>query len=120
MLSRQYRQPIGFSGDCMRVLIIGGYGTFGGRLVDLLAEEKRLTLSVGGRDLRTAEAFCAARAGIAAKLEPARFDRTAGAAALRALAPDIVVDAAGPFQLYGDDPYATVRAALEAGAHWID
>ena len=104
----------------MRVLIIGGYGTFGGRLVDLLADEKRLTLIVGGRDLRAAEAFCAARTGIAARLEPARFDRTAGAAALRALAPDIVVDAAGPFQLYGDDPYATVRAALEAGAHWID
>src|SRR5689334_3847327 len=104
----------------MRVLIIGGYGTFGGRLVDLLADEPRLPVIVAGRDLQAAEAFCAVRAGSAATLEPARFDRTAGSAAIRALAPDIMVDAAGPFQLYGDDPYATVRAALEAGAHWID
>jgi hypothetical protein len=104
----------------MRVLIIGGYGTFGGRLVDLLRDEVRLTLVVAGRDLRAAEAFCAARTGSAATLEPARFDRTEGVAAIRALRPEIVVDAAGPFQLYGDDPYATIRAALEAGAHWID
>ncbi len=104
----------------MRVLIIGGYGTFGGRLVDLLRDELRLTLVVAGRDLRAAEAFCAARTGSAATLEPSAFDRTAGLAAMRELRPDIVVDAAGPFQLYGSDPYATVRAAIEAGAHWID
>lgn len=104
----------------MRVLIIGGYGTFGGRLVDLLRDESQLTLVVAGRDVAAAQAFCAARVGSAAALEPVAFDRTAGAAAIRALAPDIVVDAAGPFQLYGDDPYATVRAAIAAGAHWID
>ncbi len=103
----------------MRVLIIGGYGTFGGRLVDLLLDEKRLTLIVAGRNLAVAEAFCAERRG-AATLLPVRFDRTDAAAALAGLRPDLVVDAAGPFQLYGDDPYATVRATLATGAHWID
>src|SRR5262245_24571531 len=102
----------------MRVLIIAAYGTSGGRLVDLLLNEKRLTLIVAGRSLAAAQAFCDARKG-AATLEPARFDRT-DPASLAALRPDIVADAAGPFQLYGDDPYATVRAALAAGAHWID
>ena len=34
--------------------------------------------------------------------------------------PDIVVDASGPFQAYGDDPYRVVRAALDAGAHYLD
>lgn len=28
----------------MRVLIVGGYGTFGGRLAHLLANESRLTI----------------------------------------------------------------------------
>lgn len=103
----------------MRILIIGGYGMFGGRLVELLAHQSRLTLIIAGRDINAARAFCAAQQA-AATLEPARFDREGGHDAIKAFAPDIVVDAAGPFQLYGDDPYRTIRAALEAGAHWID
>ena len=47
----------------MRVLIIGGYGTFGGRLVDLLIDEPRLTLIVAGRDLASGPALlCGASA----------------------------------------------------------
>lgn len=45
----------------MKVLIIGGYGTFGGRLVDLLADESRLEITLAGRNLKAAEQFCAAR-----------------------------------------------------------
>ena len=37
-----------------KVLIVGGYGTFGGRLVDLLLDQKELTLLVGGRRLEAA------------------------------------------------------------------
>jgi hypothetical protein len=103
----------------MRVLIIGGYGMFGGRLVELLADEPRLTLIVAGRNIEAAQAFCAARK-TAAGLEAALFDRDSPAEAIKKLAPDIVVDAAGPFQLYGAHPYRTVRAALAAGASWID
>lgn len=103
----------------MRILIIGGYGSFGGRLVDLLLDEPRLTLIVGGRSLEAAQRFCAARHG-AAVLEPVRFDREAPESALVQLKPDIAVDCAGPFQLYGRDPYRVIRAALAAGAHWID
>ncbi|HMK80905.1 MAG TPA: DUF4166 domain-containing protein [Xanthobacteraceae bacterium] len=103
----------------MRVLILGGYGTFGGRLVRLLAAEPRLTLIVAGRSLRQAQAFCAAGAAQAA-LVPAAFDRDGDAEAqLAALAPDIVVDASGPFQVYGD-PYRVVRAALARGVDYLD
>ena len=38
-----------------RVLIVGGYGVFGGRLVALLEDEPRLTLIVAGRSLQRAE-----------------------------------------------------------------
>lgn len=45
-------------GGIFNVLIIGGYGTFGGRLTDLLADEPRLRLIVAGRSLEAAKAFC--------------------------------------------------------------
>jgi NAD(P)-dependent dehydrogenase (short-subunit alcohol dehydrogenase family) len=60
--------------DRLTVLIFGGYGTFGGRLAGLLAEEERLTIIVAGRSLHQAEAFCAALSA-RATLTPAAFDR---------------------------------------------
>lgn len=106
------------SGD-LTVLVIGGYGTFGGRLCDLLADEPRLTLIVAGRSLAKAEAFC--RRPSQARLVPAQFDRDADVSTqVAAVLPDIVVDASGPWQTYGADPYATVRAALGAGAAYLD
>ena len=103
----------------LRVLILGGYGTFGGRLARLLADEGRLTLIVAGHSLTQAQAFCAAwRAQ--AKMVPAAFDRDGDVdAQLSALAPDIVVDASGPFQTYGD-PYRLVRAAIAHGIGYLD
>jgi hypothetical protein len=103
----------------LTVLIIGGYGTFGGRLCDLLADEPRLTLIVAGRSLAKAETFC--RRPSRARLVAARFDRSADVAAqVTALKPDIVVDASGPFQAYGDDLYAVVKAAFAERADYID
>lgn len=104
----------------MRILIIGGYGVFGGRLAQLLADEPRLTLVVAGRSGAKAAAFCA---GLPARatLMPAAFDRDGDVAAqLTALAPAIVIDATGPFQAYGDNPYRVVQAALDLGIHYMD
>src|SRR5882672_7095092 len=95
----------------LTVLILGGYGTFGGRLAQLLAGEERLTLIVAGRSLQKAQAFCAALAARAA-LVPAAFDREGDVdTQLGALGPNVIVDASGPFQAYGD-PYRVVRAAI--------
>lgn len=102
-----------------RVLILGGYGTFGGRLVRLLADAPRLTLIVAGRSLGEAEAFCAAWPARATLL-PAAFDREGDLdAQFSALAPDMVVDASGPFQGYAD-PYRVVRAAIGHGIDYLD
>lgn len=59
----------------MRLLVVGGYGIFGGRIVQLLESEPRLILLVAGRSLAKAEAWCNIRTGAAAQLVPARFDR---------------------------------------------
>ena len=103
----------------LRVLILGGYGTFGGRLARLLADETRLTLVIAGRSPSQAEAFCAA-VPTQPIMVPAMFDRDGDAdAQLAALAPDVVVDASGPFQTYGD-PYRLVRAAIARGICYLD
>lgn len=49
-----------------------------------------------------------------------RNDLAAVRAALLSFKPFAVLDLAGPFQLYGDEPYAFARAVIEAGAHYID
>ncbi len=102
-----------------KVLIIGGYGRFGARLVRLLARESALELIVAGRSREKAEAVCAEPA--AAQLTPVTFDRTYDPhGQIARLAPDVVVDAAGPFQHYGAAPYAVAEGALQAGAHYFD
>jgi hypothetical protein len=104
----------------LKVLILGGYGTFGGRLAQLLADEARLTLMIAGRSLAKAQAFCASLRS-AATVPPATFDRDGDVERqLRELAPDIVVDATGPFQSYGADPYRVVRAAITLGIDYLD
>src|ERR1700679_2386014 len=81
----------------LKILIVGGYGTFGGRLGQLLEDEARLTLIVAGRSLDKARAWCAARGQARARLVPAAFDRGGDLGVqIAALAPDILVDASGP------------------------
>ncbi len=103
-----------------RVLIVGGYGTFGGRLARLLVDEPRLTLIIAGRTRERAEAFCKSLHG-AATLETLAFDREGDLdAELAAARPDVVVDASGPFQAYGGDPYRLVRACIARGIDYLD
>jgi Domain of unknown function (DUF4166)/Saccharopine dehydrogenase NADP binding domain len=105
----------------MRVLIVGGYGVFGARLVQLLEDDARLTLLVAGRSFERARGLCAARTASAARLLPVQFDRSrVDAAALGALKLDLVVDASGPFQAYGDDRYRLIEACIEGGINYLD
>jgi hypothetical protein len=104
----------------LTILIVGGYGIFGGRLADLLADEPRLTVIIAGRSLNKAQDFCTARKG-AASFEPATIDRDGDLdPALAALRPNVVVDATGPFQVYGEDPYRLVKACLQHGINYLD
>ena len=102
----------------VRVLILGGYGTFGGRLAHLLGGTPGLELIIAGRSLEQAERFCAALPG---NRRAARVDRNGNLKQqIAALAPDILVDASGPFQAYGHAPYRVVEVTLELGVHYLD
>ena len=106
-------------GGRLTILILGGYGTFGGRLATLLADETRLTLVIAGRSRAKAQAFCDAL-GAKAETVALAFDREGDVERqLREARPDIVVDASGPFQDY-DDPYRVIRACLACGVNYLD
>ena len=42
-----------------RILVLGGYGAFGSRLVELLGDEEELEVLVAGRSYDKAQRFCA-------------------------------------------------------------
>jgi len=96
----------------MKVLILGGYGVFGERLARLLVRDGH-EVCVAGRNLQAAEKLasdikCSAR----------ELDRGGSLEGLSEF--DAVVDAAGPFHTYGDNPYHVARRAIEAGVHYLD
>jgi saccharopine dehydrogenase-like NADP-dependent oxidoreductase len=104
-----------------KVLVIGGYGVFGGRLIQLLEDEPRLNLLVAGRSVERASTFVRSRGNTGAELTPLAFDRNGDLAGyLAAIRPDIVVDASGPFQTYGADRYRVVQACVTERVNYLD
>lgn len=97
------------------VLVVGGTGAFGARLVAGLHKTTDLEIVIAGRDLERATAAAAA---LGKRARALRLDAGRVAAdELRASNAFAVVDAAGPFQGAG---YELARAAIGAGLHYID
>ena len=104
----------------LRLLIVGGYGTFGGRLAELLCREQRVSLVIAGRSKSAALAFCHALPPGVLR-EALALDRDGNVARqIGKVDPHIVVDASGPFQAYGEDPYRVIKAALATRTHYLD
>ncbi len=95
----------------MRIVVLGGAGNFGARIVRALCRDDVIELiSAGRRPRRVAGAEQVATA----TLDMQASDFTTH---LMALQPGLVIHCAGPFQ--GQD-YAVARAVLAAGAHYLD
>jgi saccharopine dehydrogenase-like NADP-dependent oxidoreductase len=114
-------------GERFSVLVLGGYGLFGGRIVRALSQDVDLHLLVAGRDRARAQSFIASIDTPKAVLEAITLDTQADdfAERLRNLAPQVVIDTAGPFQQRTEggeaaEVYRVAAAALAAGAHSID
>jgi len=97
-----------------RILVLGGYGHFGGRIGRALAHDA--TLIIAGRD--GVKANVAARI-LGARHEGVALDHTATdlAARLRALRAATVIHTCGPFQ---GQNYHVAQACIAAGAHYVD
>jgi len=105
----------------LALLIIGGYGIFGGRIVELLDNEPRLVLQVAGRSHAKAKVFCNMRTQARARLVPTAFDRSGDLTSqLATLKPDLVVDASGPFQAYGAERYRVIEACIALKIGYLD
>lgn len=101
-----------------RILIIGGTGVFGKRLVRHMSSQPDLVLYVSSRSAPKAAAFIKTLRHTKAGLRPVKLDtRINLREQLDHIRPRIVIDCSGPFQGAG---YATAKAALEVGAHFID
>ena len=104
----------------MNILIIGGYGTFGYGMADLLSDEANLTITLAGRNFEKAKAACEALSG-EATFRPLKLNRNGDLIAQITSPPDIIIDASGPFQDYGDGQHDNViRYALDHGCHYLD
>jgi Domain of unknown function (DUF4166)/Saccharopine dehydrogenase NADP binding domain len=104
----------------MKIIIIGGYGVFGGRLCQLLATDSRLSLFIAGRSLKDASAFCSSLP-IEATRQALVFDRDKNLSEqLSAIRPDLVIDASGPFQSYGNEPYRLIKACIACEVNYMD
>ncbi|RYI78797.1 MAG: hypothetical protein EON47_24480, partial [Acetobacteraceae bacterium] len=98
-----------------RVLVLGGYGFFGRRVLQRLSLQAGLEIVVAGRSLQKAQALVdGLPAAQAMKLDVGSEDFDAQ---LKALAPAVVVHTCGPFQ---GQAYRVAEACIAAGAHYID
>jgi hypothetical protein len=95
-----------------RILVIGGYGGFGARLSRRLAAGHHML--VAGRDGEKAARFAATLAGAEGLVADRNSDLAPSLAARR---PDLVIDAAGPFQ---DSGYRVPLACIAAGIPYLD
>ena len=100
-----------------RVVVLGGYGVFGSRIVRSLARHAELEVMVAGRSGRAAARFCAELG--APRVSPAAVDCRAadGLERLLALHPTVVIDAVGPFH---QRSHVLPRGCAAAGIHCVD
>lgn len=100
-----------------RIVILGGYGNFGGYIARALAPDAKIEIVIAGRDAARACAF-AERLDAANPAEGAAIDVYGDLATpLAALTPDMVIHTVGPFQ---EQDYRVAQACIAVGAHYVD
>jgi len=105
-----------------RVLVIGGYGNFGKRIVESLSAMQGITILVAGRNTKKAEKVCQELSlkGSHASLEAVALDINNAEDlmhTLKSLSPDLVIHTGGPFQGQG---YKLPEACIAIHSHYID
>ena len=95
----------------MRIVVVGGTGNFGARIVRALRTDPNIELLVAGRRIISVPA-AEDVPGVLVDIDEGGF-----AQGLKDLSPGLVIHCVGPFQ--GQD-YRVSNAALAAGAHYLD
>lgn len=103
-----------------RVLVLGGYGTFGTRISRELAKDTSLRVFIGGRDVMRGEALARElRRNAGAEVNAVRcdIDDSAFPDTLRMLNVAAVINTCGPFQ---QRDYRVAEVCIRAGVHYVD
>ena len=103
-----------------KVVVLGGYGNFGKRIVENLAGIEGINILIAGRNLSKSSALVESlKDSASASLNPLVIDIFADdfKEQLATLSPFLVIHTSGPFQ--GQD-YRVPKACIECGAHYID
>ena len=100
-----------------RVLVIGGYGNFGGHIARKLAGDDDIRLLIAGRSMEMARTFAASLDAFHSTEFHALDIYGDLAQAFERIAPDIVVHTTGPFQ---NQDHRVARACIGRGCHYID
>lgn len=105
-----------------KILVLGGYGNFGKRIVESLSKIDHLTLFIAGRNIdkaRLTQTALIANKASSTILEVARLDITSSSFVddLKIISPDLIIHTGGPFQ---NQSYIVPRACIAVGSHYID
>lgn len=104
-----------------RILVLGGYGNFGKRIVENLSTLEDITLVIAGRDAARAESLRQQlySTGAKAVLDTAVVDINDAALTekIKSMALDLVIHTSGPFQ---GQNYRVPEACIAADCHYID
>ncbi|MFT5171008.1 MAG: hypothetical protein ACI9BD_000780 [Candidatus Marinamargulisbacteria bacterium] len=103
-----------------RVMVLGGYGTFGTKISERLAQDPDISLMICGRSHEKALNLVQdiQKSGAPAELLPFPIDINKGFLdKLRSANPEVVINAAGP---YNAGEYGVAEACIENGSHYID
>ncbi len=108
----------------MHILVIGGHGNFGKRLVYNLAKNYPFRITVAGRNATLGQSVCThINLEHSTQIDFFALDVMQDnlPAALHHLNPDVVVNAAGPYQnQLGQNQYSVARASIAQGCHYVD
>lgn len=109
----------------MHILIIGGYGNFGKRLTLSLARYHEHQITIAGRSAKKAlqlQAEIKNTLGKSIDFSILDIHKDYLAGKFLEIKPDIVVNTAGPYQLYADNKanYKVAKACIAYGCHYVD
>jgi short subunit dehydrogenase-like uncharacterized protein len=98
------------------VLVLGGYGNFGRRIVAALDADRNYRIVIAGRD--AAQGHALARE-LDSNIEVLSLDCRSPnlASEIEHLQATLVIHTAGPFQ---SQDYSVARSSIDAGAHYLD
>ncbi len=106
--------------DNKKVLVLGGYGNFGKRIVEDLSTIKNIEILIAGRDINKAQKLVSElKPGANAQLTTLLINISSKdfSDSLNTISPFLVIHTSGPFQ---KQDHRVPLACLNANAHYID